>query len=52
MTTTTTHTGKVSVVLPMPTLNALRAIAAQRQVSLSDVVREAVRLMLEKGASA
>ena len=49
---TAIETGKVSIVLPLPTINALRAIAAQRQVSLSDVVREAVRLMLEKGASA
>lgn len=47
MTPTTTHTGKVSVVLPMPTINALRAIAAQRQLSLSDVIREIIRQALE-----
>ena len=44
---TTTQTGKVSIVLPFHTLNALRAIAAQRQVSLSDVVREMIRQALE-----
>lgn len=47
MTTTATHTGKVSVVLPMPTLNALRAIAASRQLSLSDVIREIIRQAME-----
>jgi hypothetical protein len=47
MTTTTTQTGKVSIVLPQSTLNALRAIAAQRQISLSDVVREMIRQAME-----
>jgi hypothetical protein len=47
MTTTTTQTGKVSIVLPAATLNALRAIAAQRQVSLSDVVRDMIRQAME-----
>jgi metal-responsive CopG/Arc/MetJ family transcriptional regulator len=47
MTTTTTQTGKVSIVLPSHTLNALRAIAAQRQVSLSDVVRDMIRRAME-----
>ena len=45
--TTTTQTGKVSIVLPAATLNALRAIAAQRQVSLSDVVRDMIRRAME-----
>lgn len=38
---------KVSVVLTTEQVNALREIAVQRQLSLSDVVREAVRLMLD-----
>ena len=38
---------KVSVVLTTDQVNALRDIAVQRQLSLSDVVREAVRLMLD-----
>jgi len=38
---------KVSVVLTTDQVNALRNIAVQRQLSLSDVVREAVRLMLD-----
>ena len=38
---------KVSVVLTTEQVNALRDIAVQRQLSLSDVVREAVRLILD-----
>jgi Arc/MetJ-type ribon-helix-helix transcriptional regulator len=45
--TTTIQTAKISLVLPSHTLNALRAIAVQRQISLSDIVREAIRRMLE-----
>lgn len=44
---TAIQTGKVSIVLPASTLNALRAIAAQRQVSLSDVIRDMIRQAME-----
>jgi len=38
---------KVSVVLTTDQVNALRDIAVQRQLSLSDVVREIIRVALE-----
>lgn len=38
---------KVSVVLTTEQVNALRDIAVQRQLSLSDVVREIIRAALE-----
>lgn len=40
-------TAKISIVITSEQLAALRERAAQRQLSLSDVVREAIRRLLE-----
>lgn len=40
-------TSKISVVISDAHLNALRSLAASRQLSLSDVIREMIRQALE-----
>lgn len=40
-------THKISLIIAADQLAALRAVAEQRHLSLSDIVREAIRRMLE-----
>jgi Arc/MetJ-type ribon-helix-helix transcriptional regulator len=42
------HQSKISLVITTKQLKALQAMAAERQLSVSDVVREAIRNALEK----